>query len=257
MGEYVRDREERQIYSDVASRLGKIAKHYESLSRSPISDENYGATLTISLLQSLLAIYVELRKRKRPVFKEVFGRPLLHIPDSYGINFDMVKSFSCFDKFAHKEDMTIDFVLESIRNALSHPCPIYDVQNQRTGYATVVGQSGIVEQFKFVESSDVFGDSGRPKKYTKNRAEVILNKISELNPNHGIALQAVPTQNNEIPQYQLVDASGDLFVKKMVIEVPLGALKTLVQGLSEYLGRPIEEMARQQFNAPRLTRARR
>ena len=256
MGEYTRD-SEHQIYSDLASRLGKLAKHYESLRRSPISDENYGATLTISLLQSLLAIYVELRKRKRPVFKEVFGRPLLHIPDSYGINFDMVKSFSYFDKFAHKEDMTIDFVLESIRNALSHPCPIYDVQNQRTGYATVVGQSGIVEQFKFVWSPDVNGVSGRLIKCEKNDAEDILNKISELNPNHGITLQAVPTRSAANPSYQLVYANGDRFVKKMVIEVPLGALKTLVQGLSEYLGRPIEEMARQQFNAPRLTRARR
>ena len=257
MGEYVRDSDERQIYSDVASRLGKIAKHYESLSRSPISDENYGATLTISLLHPLLAIYVELKKRKRRVFNEVFGRPLLHILDSYGINYDMVKSFSYFDQFAHKEDMTIDFVLVSIRHALSHPCPIYDEQHQRTGYATVVGQSGIVEQFKFVRSSDVDGDSGRLKKYEKNEAEKIQKKISELNPNHGIALQAVPTHNATNPQYQLVDASGDLFVRKIVIEVPLGALKTLVQGLSEYLGRPIEEMPSQQFNAPRLTRARR
>ena len=257
MGEYTRD-SEYQIYRDFANRLGKLAEQYKTLSRSLNSYENYGATLTISLLQPLLTIYTELRVRNSRDSFEEFDRPLLDIPASYGIRLSMVKTFTCFDEFARKEDMTFDFVLESIRHALSHPCPILvDEQHQRTGYETVIGQSGFIEKFRFVQSSDINGDSGRPRNYKRDHAEKIQNKISGLNPNHGIALQVVSTQNAANLMCKLVDANGDRFVRKIVIEVPLDALKTLVQGLGEYLGRPIEEMARQQFNAPRLARARR
>lgn len=258
MGEYIRDNEEHQIYRDFANRLGKLAAQYQVLNRNLNNHENYGATLTISLLHPLLTIYTEIRNRNHRLQFDEFDRPLRDIPDSYGIRLSMVKTFTCCDEFARKEDMTFDFVLESIRHALSHPCPILDEQHQRTGYETVVGQSGLIEKFRFVRSSDVFGDSGRPRNYRQDEAERILGKMSGLNPNHGITLQAVPSRpTNGTPNCILVDATGERFVRKIVMEIPLDALKTLVKDLSEYLGRPIEEMMTQQFNGPRIVRNRR
>ncbi len=255
MGEYTRD-DEHQIYRDFANRLGKLASQYQQNRGIFADNENYGATLTISLLQPLLTIYTEIRKRNSRLQFDEFDQPLRDIPDSYGIRLSMVKSFTCYDEFARKEDMTFDFVLESIRHALSHPCPILNEQHQRTGYETVVGQSGFIEKFRFVRSSDVYGDSGRTRNYKKKDAESILSTISELNPNHGITIQSVSARNGNT-SYRLVNSNGDRFVRKMVIEVPLDALKTLVTGLSKELGKPIEEKARKQFNPPKLARARR
>lgn len=258
MGEYIRDSEEHQIYRDFANRLGKLAAQYQVLNRNLNGQENYGATLTLSLLHPLLTIYAEIRNRNPRLQFDEFDRPLRDIPDSYGIRLIMVKLFTCFDKFARREDVTLDFVLESIRHALSHPCPILDEQHQRTGYETVVGQNSIIEKFRFIQSSDVFGGNGRPKNYRKDEAERILFNISALNHNHAIALQPVSSRYpNATPSYILVDTAGVRFVRKIVIEIPLDTLKTLVKDLSKYLGRPITEMVTQQFNGPRLAKARR
>ncbi len=256
MGEYIRDDEEQQIYRDFAKRLGRVATQYQDLKRNINLLENYGATLTISLLHPLLAIYTEMRKRNSRISFTEFDRQLCDIPDSYGIRLSMVKTFTCFDKCARKEDVTFDCVLESIRHALSHPCPILDEQHQRTGYETVVGQRGFIEKFRFIQSSDVSGINGRPRSYKQDEAKRILDNISALNPNHGISMRSTLVSNGNT-NYHLVDSSGTRFVRKIVIEVPLDALKTLVMALSEYLGRPVEEMMTQQFNGPRVVRARR
>jgi hypothetical protein len=256
MAEYTRDNEEHQIYRDLANRLGRVAAQYQELKKILNDQENYDATLTISLLHPLLAIYTEMRKRHSRISFTEFDRPLCDIPDSYGIRLSMVKTFTCYDECARKEDVTFDFVLESIRHALSHPCPILDEQHQRTGYETVVGQRGFIEKFRFIQSSDVFGNNGRPRSYRQDEAKRILDNIFALNPNHGISMQPTPARNGNT-YYHLVDSSGSRFVRKIVIEVPLDALKTLVMGLSEYLGRPVEEMMTQQFNGPRVVRARR
>lgn len=100
------------------------------------------------------------------------------------------------------------------------------------------------------------GNNGRPRPFVEARAEEELKKIDKLNRHHGITIRLVSSNNSKKPRYQLIDSEGNVLVRKMVIEVPLGALKTLVVGLSDYLGRPIEEMVPSQFNQPRVVPAR-
>lgn len=253
--EYVRDQEQ-QIYRDFAGRLGKLATQYQSLRQNLGEHENYGATLTISLLHPLLAIYTEIRKRHKSRHFPEFNQPLVDIPSSYGLRLSMIKSFTCFHRFAKKEDVSFHFVLESIRDALSHPCPVIEEVYQRTGYETIVGSSGLIESYRFIQSTDVRGDNGRPRTFVEAEIERELKKIDDLNPYHGIMIQPVPSSNSRESRFQLIDSEGQVLVRRMVIEVPLGALKTLVVGLSDYLGRPIEEMVSRQFNQPRVVGAR-
>ena len=161
MGEYIRDEHEGQIYSDMARRIGVLIKQYSDLSPSLQEKERYGATLALCLLHPLLVNYEESSKRYPKEIFEDFKKPLLHIPDIYGINRSMIKEFTFFDKFHGIDDVTFDFSLEMIRDALSHPCPVSMEGHPRTGYETIKGGKNKIEKFRFFNSPDVQGNSGR------------------------------------------------------------------------------------------------
>ena len=246
MVEFIRDEHEGQIYSDMARRIGCLTRQYHAVAGQLPPEKVYDATLAICLLHPLLVNYTEAKKRFPPRVFQEFKLPLPHIPAKYGINRSMIKEFTFFDKFARLEDVSFDFVLESIRDALSHPCPVGDDLHPRTGYETVIGESKRVERFRFINSPDVRGDSGRPYNYGEARARRIFNDIARRCD--GNRFELIENSGTHGLNFHIVHANGDRLVRRIVIDVPADSLEILVTGLSDFLSQPIREMLASSHN---------
>lgn len=240
MVEFIRDEHEGQIYSDLARRIGYLQGQYRDFANKLPPDEVFDDTLAVCVLHPLLAIYAEARKRFNPSVFQEFRLPVPHIPAKFGISRSMIKEFTFYDKFACLDDVSFDFVLESIRDALSHPCPISEERFLRTGYVTIPGKSRKVERFRFVNSPDVRGNLGRPSNYDEVRARRIFEEIAQRCDSNKFVLIGNPgTRGNK---FHIAHANGNRLVRKIVIEIPADSLELLVTGLSDILSRPIREI---------------
>ena len=220
-----------QIQAAFAHRIGLIALQYDQLVMDDLVTK-YESTLNICLIQSLVTQCVELLKE----MKKNERRPsylTLTLPDTEpqrGLSASMIK-INTFDG----EDVTYNTVFWHIRDVLSHPTSI-DINSPypSTGFTTP-GGPGRIYEYIFVHSPDVRRD--RPKFYdAREQAEKALREIGSPPRVHS---QDVDKDGQT--RYQLW-RDGEPFVRIFRIDIPSNNLKQLVQGLSNYLAQPTQEI---------------
>lgn len=152
-----------QIQADFAGRVGQILMQYESLKTKLPIEEQYEATLSIALLQTMLTQCQELLKNNRSVKNAPLGleelvamanRGFDEPPPLLGITHECI-----LDRWPSERSLKYRDVIECIRNALSHPLPQTNERLPRTGYTSQKCNSGLLEAFVFTQSPWV-GPSG-------------------------------------------------------------------------------------------------
>lgn len=241
MGDYTRDEREGQIYSDLAYRIGVLSRQYSKLLPSLQEEERYEATLALCLLHPLLVNYEESSKRFPKEIFEDFKMPLVHIPDIYGINRNMIKEFTFFDKFSGIDDVTFNFTLEMIRDALSHPCPVSKEEHLRTGYETIVGENRKIEKFRFSNSPDVEGNSGRTKLLHENGAQDLFNSLTKRGNAEKFKIAKGPGTGTR--NFYVAYLNGDPLIRKFVLEVPAESLEKLILGLTDFMSETVGQLS--------------
>lgn len=104
---------DKRIRADFALRIGKLFSGYEKKLASLEVEEQFDATLTLVLLQSLLTTCSELMNKKP--YDDYFDRQLVQVPALWGLRSDMVV------RNTFPEKPTYKLVIDRMRNALSHP----------------------------------------------------------------------------------------------------------------------------------------
>ena len=134
-----------QIQAAFAQRVGQLLVQYDQWRHQVPTVEQFEATLTIALLQSLLTMCNELiRKKKEP--REIRSlawladRRLDEEPPLLGLTVDCV-----MQRWPSKKGLTYRDIIECLRNALSHPLPQTSVGLPTTGFTTVQGASDLIE----------------------------------------------------------------------------------------------------------------
>ena len=79
---------DKRIRADFALRIGKLFSGYEKKLSSLEAEEQFDATLTLVLLQSLLTTCSELMNKKP--YDDYFDRQLVQVPALWGLRSDMV-----------------------------------------------------------------------------------------------------------------------------------------------------------------------
>lgn len=240
---HIRDEDEHQIYSDMARRIGVLIKQYSDLSQSLQEEERYGATLALCLLHPLLVNYEESSKRYPKKIFEDFKKPLLHIPDIYGINRSVIKEFTFYDKFHGIDDVTFDFSLEMIRDALSHPCPVSMEGFPRTGYETIKGGGNNIERILFFNSPDVQGNSGRLIGLSEKGAQDLFDSIAKRGNAENFKIVRAPGTGAR--NFHIAYSNGERLIRKFVLEVPADSLGKLILGLSDFLSETVGQLLTQ------------
>jgi hypothetical protein len=140
--------DENQIRAGFALNAWQLLKHYEELTRDEKSEQRYEATLTVSVLQSLLTncweLYKYLGKRGPQMVGKLDGfvESLLADPEV-----TVVTKFPA-------EKLDAKCLVVHLRNALSHP-RMKDTDPPTTGYTTVKDGSGLISRLRFVDSPEV------------------------------------------------------------------------------------------------------
>lgn len=140
--------DENQIRAGFALHAWQLLQHYEELTREEASERRYEATLTVSVLQSLLTncweLYTYLGRRGPRMLAnlEDFVESLLAEP-----NVSVVSTFP-------NEKFDARSLIVHVRNALSHP-RMKDTDPPTTGYTTIADGSGLISRLRFIDSPDV------------------------------------------------------------------------------------------------------
>lgn len=229
---------EGKIRADFALRVGRLFCDYEKRLFSLAKSEQFDATLTITLLQSLLTTCAELIKSMKD--KKPFLKELSDVPSLWGLKSGMVRRNTFPGVLTHK------LVLEYMRNALSHPTygdvtheyPVSGFQN--------LNKNGEIVGFSFVNSPDIikegvvpsYLDETKPTE-TKSKtypAETKLKKLQgefkRANDSRELELQKKTNGKYEIYCDEVP------YVRIFQIDVPLSSLKELLRELSNYLAQP-------------------
>lgn len=234
--EYLRDylegnKKAVSIQAGFALHAGKLLMQYEALAQKLPHDQRYDATLTISVLQALLTNCVELLDslQKSQSFQQDFARPLLDIPQFLGIGRSLIR------KSYYKEEVTHKQILESIRNALSHPTYSTKGELSSTGYHTINETGHLISAFRFIDSPWV--KRGRLMTYDDAaKAQAVIERFERRAGNFGLR----PRQQNPGRKFEI--ALGDqTFVPIMELEIPLPNLKVITRELSNLLAQPVME----------------
>jgi hypothetical protein len=224
MSEYLEE-PDGKIRADFALRVGRLFCEYERRGQATPESEQFDATMTIVLLQSLLTTCDELRKSLHGSGQ--FPNKLVDVPSLWGLRSDMVVRNS------FPQEITHDHVLTRMRNALSHPA-YGDVKAQYpvTGFRNL-NENGKIVGFSFVNSPDVKTE-GQVNSYANEKAgQPDLSKIQRELDKSGAGSQLELRQNPR-GKYEIFLGENP-YVRVFQIDVPLNALKKLLSELSNFL----------------------
>lgn len=234
-----------QIQADFAGRVGHILMQYERFKPALPLSEQYEATLSIALLQTLLTQCQELLKNHRSSKNAPQGleglvamanRGFDEPPPLLGLTNDCI-----LERWPSEKPVKYRDLIECIRNALSHPLPQNKEQHPRTGYTTIKGASDLIEAFIFTQSPWV-GPSGsllpqyRPGKSEKKKFEDASIKISNWSRNFGVENVVLSETNDGY----LPMRNGVSFVPVMRVRLDVAQLRLFVLALSDYLSEPLQ-----------------
>ena len=231
MGEYFREPGNR-IQAGFALHAGRLLAQYCSLTATLRSQEKYDATLAVCVLQSLLTSCTELLSAMRASQKPFFSEVITDVPHRWGLT----RSFITQDTFP--TDVTLERVLEHMRNALSHPTSSESTQHVSTGFTTSNDASGLVSAFRFTDSpwisrGDIYW--GASSKKQEKVQKTIQDFERRYNLNGFLALRREPDGTFG------VEHNGTTFLPVFVIQLPLPALIDLAKCLANYLAQPTNE----------------
>jgi hypothetical protein len=140
------------VFSDVVVRAVSALQQYKGASTAWPESEQFEATLTLSVAQTVLGAASELERALR-------RQVPVHQPDLSELN-DLVSlddtsylSRSSQTGVLRQDELTGAELLNHLRNALSHPVPCASNKTlPLTGYASVPNHYGRIERFSFVDS---------------------------------------------------------------------------------------------------------
>lgn len=221
---------DKRIRADFALRIGKLFSGYEKKLASLEVKEQFDATLTLVLLQSLLTTCSELMNKKP--YDDYFDQQLVQVPALWGLRSDMVV------RNTFPEKLTYKLVIDRVRNALSHPT-YGDVENKYpvSGFKNINDSDGNIWGFSFVNSPDIkherrvesFGESEAGRKLAERRKEIIKASGEQV-------LELSKKENGKFA----ICCCGEPYVRIFQMAVPMTALKSLLLGLSNYLAQPTQ-----------------
>jgi hypothetical protein len=225
---------DKRIRADFALRIGKLFTSYEKTQVSLEPNEQFDATMTVVLLQSLLTTCSELMKN--PPYSEFFKKPLVDVPAFWGIRSDMVVRNSFPDQLTHK------LVIDRIRHSLSHPS-FGDVGNKYpvSGFKNINDNKGKIVAFSFVNSPDIKYEGKvesfktPDSEHAKKALKTLQDGINKANGNQ--KLEFVKKPNDKFEIY----CEEKPYVRVFQIDIPIVALKSLLLELSNYLSQPIQQ----------------
>ena len=236
-----------QIQADFAGRAGQILVQYETFKPQVPQDQQFEATLSIALLQTMLTQCQELLKNHRSPKNAPQGLEALVTMANRGFDESpplLGLTQACIlDRWPSVIPVKYRDLIECIRNALSHPLPQNKERLPRTGYTTQRGSSGLIEAFVFTQSPWV-GPSGallphyRPRQGNRNKFDEAALKITNWARNFGVEnVVLTETQDGYLPM-----RNGMPFVPVMRVRLEASQLRLLVLALSDYLSEPLRHM---------------
>ncbi len=229
--EYFREPGNR-IQADFALHAGTLLAQYCSLTATLRPQEKYEATLTVCVLQSLLTNCTELLGAMRRSQKTFFNEVITDVPHPWGL------MGSSITQNSFPGDVTLERVLEHVRNALSHPTVSEGTQPFSTGYTTSNDASGLVSAFRFTDSpwvskGDIFWGA-----LSKNE-EKVQKTIDDFERRH--MLNGFLEVRRQPDGTFGIAHDGTTFLPVFVIELPLRASIDLAKCLANYLAQPTNE----------------
>lgn len=222
---------DKRIRADFAFRIGKLFSGYEKKLTSLEAEEQFDATLTLVLLQSLLTTCSELMNEKP--YSDFFGQQLVDVPALWGLRSDMVVRNTFPQKLTHK------LVINRMRHALSHPT-YGDVGHKYpvSGFKNINDSDGNICGFSFVNSPDIKNE-GRVESFDESDAERKLTAFQKAisKASGEQVLRLFKKENGKF----IICCGDEPYICVFQIDIPMAALKTLLSGLSNYLAQPIQQ----------------
>lgn len=237
-----------QIQAAFAERAGQLLVQYDHLRKHLPPDHQFESTLSIVLLQSILTMCHELLKKRRPKNTSKSLDALLSMADR---NLDAEPSLlglskECIlERWPSGNGVTYRNVVESIRNALSHPLPQKPGTFPTTGFTTELSGSGQLEAFVFTHSPWVNSTGSGikpeywPSRKQKESFQILRNKCDKWeSENNYFGLELI-----EDKICWSVFLNGSLFIPVCRIRLDVAQLRTFTLGLSDYLSEPVRQVA--------------
>jgi hypothetical protein len=243
--------EDGQIQAAFAQRAGQLLVQYDHLRKQLPPDQQFEATLSISLLQSMLTMCHELLKKRDPgkpsnslgELLSMANRTLAAEPTLLGLTNECV-----LERWPSERGITYRHVVECIRNALCHPLPQQPGIFARTGFTSELSGSGQVTAYVFTQSEwvDSSGTRLKPVYVSKSGNEdslVMMKKKvkSWASNNHVIGLDYA-VENG----FWTVVRNGVRFIPVCRIRLNVAQLRTFTAGISDYLSEPVRQVVAHQ-----------
>jgi hypothetical protein len=212
-----------RIEADLALRIGKIARQYDTINLSV--EQKFTDTLHLCLLQNLLTNCSELLNAMDREDGELLGlRSPLSAKADWGLDAVEIRTWD-FD-----EEYDLATFLKHLRNAMSHPTGTDpDARFPSSGYNSLPNEAGMIEAVVFCDSPDI--KNKRPKTWpTKDLAE---KECRSRLPGVSISLDR---QN----RYGLF-CDGDIYARVFLVVLTTDQLRSLVLGLANLLAQPTIE----------------
>ena len=220
--EYFRQPNNR-IQAGFALRAGKLLVQYDEMVSETVPYNKYDATLTIAILQSVLAHCVELIGEMSNKLPAIFNKVIPDIDHVNLINQSHIKD-NTFPSI-----LTYGSLIEHIRNALSHPTTSDNASHPSTGYSTKINGTEIISTFIFVDSPWVT----RGKVQTYDEEAKAKNKIIKVNyANYGLTVH-----KNQKNKYE-IHKDSKVYYPYLVAEIPLETLKVFTKEIANLLAQP-------------------
>jgi hypothetical protein len=219
-----------QIQAAFARRVGKVLLQYEAGACDLAPADQHEATLLICLLQAVLTQCTEAMRRKggplRAELDAVLNVKLKDQPPRFG--FDE----ACIDVWGHSSGPpTYRELITVVRNALSHPTVQAEVEHPTTGYTTVLDDTGLIQNFRFIVSPWV-NSAGKPKGTQEQLLATTMKKAKRvLAPDQAAKLQWRIRHGNNY-----LELEGRPFVPHTMVTLSVLQLRTLTLELSDLLG---------------------
>ncbi len=223
-----------QIHADFARRAGCILLQYDRLTQDLEPRERYEATLAISLLQALLTSFVELSRSKarKREFNELLNLPIEAAPPRLGLNPSAIDW-----SWRRKGGLTYRYVIEAIRNSLSHPTPQkFGQLFKTTGYTARATSEGDIDGYCFVQSPWVAksgtGLAARfsPKESDERECQSMRDALTDWGQKHGVDLSVERRAGCLQP---VLD--GILFVPTVEVKLSTSELRTFTLAVADLI----------------------
>jgi hypothetical protein len=235
-----------QIQADFAGRVGQVLLQYDRLRPQLPQDQQFEATLSIALLQTLLTQCQELLTKFRSSAKAPLGLKELVAMANRGFDEPpplLGLTEACIlERWPSEKRFEYRDLIECIRHALSHPLPQNNGGLPRTGYTTQKGSSGLIQAFVFTRSPWV-GPSGallpefRPGKDDEKNVDETNKKITKWARNAGVVnVVLAETKAGYLPT-----RDGVPFIPVMRVRLDVAQLRLFVLALSDYLSEPLRQ----------------